>query len=215
MQETQTPFLNDEYDIVNRAIYNAMNSKSSCSVGYVVGINTTPVSVNIQNGIKYFDKIQGFQEPPILSNVPVMQLSNAVYSIKTPLNVGDIGLILWFDREVYSYLLSSSVSSIEPDSGNLYNENACVFLPIMQKFSQANILRQTGVDIVSSEISLITEIVSLLTGLTTFCTTVAAAPTTNPLTPAYAAVIAGAATALNASLVSLNTAFTTFKGAQT
>lgn len=215
MQDVQTPFLNDEYDIVSRTIYNTMNSKSSCSVGTIVGINVSPVSVNIQNGIKYFDKIRGFQEPPVLSNVPVMQLSNLAYSIKTPLNVGDIGLILWFDREVYTYLLSASVTSIEPDSGTLNNENACVFLPIMQKFSQANPLKPEGVEIASGEVKLIEELINLTTALTTFCAAVAVAPVANPLTPAYSTAITGAATALETTVTTVVTKLTLFKGPQT
>jgi hypothetical protein len=221
MQNVDTPFLNDEYDIANRAIFNALNSKSSCSVGTVVKINASPVSVDIQNGVKYFDKIQGFQTPPVLSNIPVMQLSNAAYSIKTPLNIGDVGLILWFDREVYTFLLNAGVTPVEPDSGNLNNEAACVFLPIMQKFSQANTLKPLGVEIQSGEVKLIEELINLTTALNTFSTLLITAGAgfvghpTDPVLGAYPNAVSAAATGILSSVVTLTAKLTAFKGLQT
>lgn len=215
------PFFNDEFDVFKRGLYNATNSSSRCSVGIVTAINLSPVTVNVQNAVQYFDKIQGFQEPPILQNVPVMQLSNAAYSIKTPLNIGDIGLLLWFDREVYTYLVSANVTPSIPDSGTMNNENACVFLPVMQKFSIANQIKQNGVDFVSSEISLMTQLITLLTDLNTFLSSLitAGAPyagnPTAPVVGAYPIAITAASTVLETALATITTALTTFKGAQT
>lgn len=214
------PFFNDEFDIFKRGLYNANNSSSNCSVGIVTGINLSPVTVNVQNAVQYFDKIQGFQEPPILQNVPVMQLSNLAYSIKTPLNVGDLGLLLWFDREVYTFLVSPALTPQPPESGTMHNENACVFLPVMQKFSQANTLKATGVDFVSTEISLMTQLITLLTDLNTFLAAliVAGAPYAGspsaPVVGAYPIAVTAASTALETALTTITAALTTFKGAQ-
>lgn len=214
------PFINDEYDLTKQVIFNYINSQSKCSVGIVKSINSNPVSVNVINGIKYFDKIEGFLDPPLLINVPLMQLQNNLYSIKTPLNIGDLGILLWFDREVYTFLLSSGVTSITPDSGNVFNENACVFLPVMQTFSIANTIKQSGVDIVSSQISLITELLTLLTNLATFTSSLVSAGSPyagNPsatVVGAYPIAVTAAANALGSTLTNINTALTTFKGAQ-
>lgn len=208
------PFINDEFDLTKRMIFSQMNSKSNCSIAYITAINSSPVSVNVQPSIKYFDKIEGFQTPEVLENIPVAQIANNNASIRMPLNVGDVGILLWFDREVYSWLLATSLSPSSPDSGNLFNESACIFIPLVQKFAIAPQIKNTGVDFISSEISLLTQLINLLTDLTTFCNAIVSAPTTNPLTPTYAAALATAATNLSVSIATLSTALTTFKGAQ-
>lgn len=215
MNQDLNPFLNDVPDIIDRMIHGWKNSTNFCSIGSISSINSSPVSVNVQPLVKYFDPITKWETFPVIKNVPITQMSNNLYSIKTPVNVGDVGIILWFDREVYSSLMQGAQLPIIPDSGDLNDQNACIFIPIVQSFATANQLKQTGVEFVSSEISLIQQLLTLLSDLTLFCTTVSAAPTTNPLTPVYAAAIAGAATALNLSIATLTTALTTFKGTQT
>lgn len=231
------PFMNDEFDLNKRMQLNQLNSTSSCSIGTVVAINSSPVSVDIQPSIKYFDREVGFVTSPVLKHIPLAQIANSSSSIKLPLNPGDVGVILWFDREVYSWLDSSSAGSLAPGSGTFNNDSACIFIPLIQKFSQAPVVKNTGMDFISSGQSLMTQLLeelqaltTLLTSLTTFNTAliVAGAPyagpggSTAPMQGAYAIAVTAAATVLNtaisavgSSLASVATALTTFKGAQT
>ena len=107
------PFMNDEYDLIKKTLLNHLNSKSNCSIGSIVSVNSSPVSVDIQPAIKYFDKTEGFLESPILKNIPIAQISNNISSMRMPINPGDVGIIIWFDREVYSWLKSSSTRLIK------------------------------------------------------------------------------------------------------
>lgn len=220
MNRDLNPFINDEYDLIKRVMFNQLNSQSICSIGTIVAINTSPVSVDVQPCIKYFDRNEGFQIPPILGNVPIAQVSNNLFSVKTPVNIGDVGIILWFDREVYSWLLDPSASPKEPESGTLHNEAACIFLPFLQKFSVSPTLAQTGVDIESSSVSLMTQLITLLTDLNTFLASLitagapyAGAPTM-PVVGAYPIAVTAAATLLETAVTTITSALTTFKGAQ-
>jgi len=223
------PYMNDEYDLTKKILLNHLNSKSNCSLGTITAINSNPVSVNIQPVIKYFDKIEGFLECPILQNIPIAQISNSLSSVRMPLNVGDVGIILWFDREVYSWLKNASTAPKSPDSAVLYNESACIFIPFIQKFSNSPTIKTTGVDIISSngsnDISLMTELItsmndvkttlnditSLLSDLTTFCGAIVTAgiPGTTPLTNVYSGALSTAATALSISLTSITSSIAT------
>jgi hypothetical protein len=219
------PFINDEYDLTQRILLNHLNSKSSCSVGTVVSINSSPISVNVQPSIKYFDKVDGFLESQVLSNIPLAQIATKSASLKMPINVGDVGLILWFDREVFSFLKSPLNSPIAPDSGVMFNESACVFIPIIQKFSQSNLIKNSGVDIVSSNISLVSELITtmndvkttlndisnLLNSLTSFCSAIitAGGAASTPLTTVYSAALTSAATTLNSSISSISSSIST------
>jgi len=234
------PFMNDEYDLTKKILTSHINSKSSCTIGKIVSVNASPVSVNIEPVIKYFDKIEGFTDNPILQNIPIAQISNSFSSVRMPLNPGDVGIIFWFDREVYSWLKNPSDAQKSPDSGNMFNDAACIFFPFIQKFSQAPQVKSTGVDLLSSNVSLMTELIttmnnltttltditSLLTDLTTYCASVIATPT-NPV-PAFIDELVAATVVLEASLVpiassistvttsigNITTRLTTFKGAQ-
>lgn len=204
------PFIHDENDIAERVVWKMQNSKSQCSIGKVVSINLTPVSVNVQPLINYFDVIAGWKPYPILNSVPVAQFQNTAFSINTPLNVGDVGLLLWFDREVYTCLLAGATSPTTPDSGDLSDLNACIFIPIVQPFAKANPLLPAGVDIISNyagtPISLMTEILALLTGLTACATALSTATTFGNINEAGSALLT--------VLSQVTTALTNFKGAQ-
>lgn len=227
------PFYFDESDIAQRVVWKNQNAKNICSIGKVTAINANPISVNVQPLINYFDPIIKWREFQEIDYVPVIQMQTATYSINTPLNIGDTGILLWFDREVYTCLLAGASQPTTPNSGSLNDINACVFLPIMPSFTLANTLLPKGVDITSSSISLLSELLSttnnltttlgditnLLTALSAFCVTCEGSSDT---------VLAGAATTLAAAIVpiatsittvttaigEITTAFTTFKGAQ-
>jgi hypothetical protein len=184
------PFFVDNAQIAERVVWSNQNHKSQCSIAKVMAVNSSPVSVDIQPLVNYFDQIAGFTPYIVIPSVPVVQLQTSAYSINTPLNIGDTGLVIWFDREVYTTLQAGATTPQAPSSGDLYDVGACVFLPILTSFALANPLKTNGVDFISSQVSLLTQLLNLLTGLSTFLTAVASAPTTNPLTPAYAAAIA-------------------------
>lgn len=200
------PFLSDNFDLIQKEIFNQNNSNTYCSIGTIVAINSSPVSVDVQPSIKYFDKIEGFKTPQVLRSVPLMQIQNSIASVRFPLNLGDVGMILRTSREVFTWLDSTGGFAEDPDSGNLYNDNAVIFIPFIQKFSNALSVKNLGIDIVSSEVSLLTQLLTLTQALTTFSTTVAAA--------SNVAQIAAAALTLQTSLTPITTNFTQFKGEQ-
>lgn len=221
------PFFNDEYDITDRTIWKNLNGKSHCSIASVIEINSDPVSVNIQPLINYFDEINGWTQYPILQFVPISQLQTASYSINTPLNIGDVGIVIWFDREVYTTLLNGATAPNIPDSGDLTQDNACVFIPIMQAFSIANPLKTNGVDILSMNISLLTQLINttsqminLISDLNNFLSGVAATPSS--VGDTYATNVAiicetfiTQLSPINMQLNLIKNNFTVFKGAQT
>jgi len=211
-----TPYIDDTFDLVKEIMFEEMNSTSRCSLGTIVKINNSPVSVDIQPVINHFDKIEGFLEPEILKNIPVLQQGNAAASLRFPMNSGDVGVILWLDREGYSWLASALVGPKTPESGTFHNESACIFIPLLTKFSQAAPVKNLGVDIVSSQVSLLEQMLNLMTDLTTFCDAIVAAnaAATSPLTPVYSGALSTAASVLKVSVTQLNVAFTTFKGEQ-
>lgn len=228
------PFIHDEADAAKRLIFSLQNLKSQCSIAKVSSINATPVSVNIQPLVNYFDTISGWEQYPVLNFVPVAQMQTSKFSFNLPLNVGDIGIVLWFDREVYTCLLNGATTPTIPDSGDLSDTNACVFIPMMQPFGLANTLLPSGVDIISSQISLLTQLLStmnnisttltdissLLTALSTFAVACEAS-TTDPILVSAATALAAAlpsiATSISSvatSITSITTNLTTFKGGQ-
>jgi hypothetical protein len=214
------PFFHDASDVTKKLIWLNENSKNTISIGKVMKINASPVSVNIQPLINYYDVITQWEEFPILQNVPVAQLASSVFSLNTPLNVGDTGLILWFDREAYTCLLAGASTTTTPSSGALNNVNACVFIPILQSFALANTLEPSGVDIISSDVSLLTQLLNLSNSLTTLATALVtagnayiAAPTL-PNVLVYVTAVNAAATSLNTAIAQVTTMLTTFKGAQ-
>ena len=233
-QNIPNPFFHDESHIADRCIWRYANGKNICSIGKVTQINSSPVSVHIQPLVNYFDRLGGFTEFPILEYIPITQMQTTTYSINTPVNVGDTGIILWFDRETYTTLLAGALVPNTPSSGNLKDINACVFLPILPSFTLANSLQNTGVDFISANISLLTQLtnlltqlISLLTDMNTFLaaivsagSTYAGAPTM-PVVGAYPIALTAAATAfetlitaITAQIELINTNLTVFKGEQ-
>jgi len=228
------PFINDTPDIFRRMIQNWKNAQNFCSIGKVVAINSAPVSVNVQPLVKYYDNITRWEDYPVLLNVPVSQIAGPLYSIRTPLNVGDTGIIIWVDREIYTCLLSGASTTTIPDTGDTNDQNSCIFIPTIQSFGAANMFQNRGVDIVSSGqslltqlLNLLTDLTNLLTDLTTFSTALitagspyAGAPTA-PVLGAYPIAVSAACVILNSSIATVGTAITavktaltTFKGAQ-
>lgn len=207
MNKNINPFIHDEYDLIKKVMFNEQNSKSNCSIGTIVKINTNPVSVDVKNCVKYFDANGGFQEPPVLSSVPVAQIANSVSSIRLPLNIGDVGVLLWFDREVFTWLDSSVAVPKEPDSGNMMNENACIFIPFLTKFSNAPLIKNSGVDIYSNNVSLVEQIFDFIDVINNFATTLSTANSFVDINVAAASLIT--------NLTNVIAQLTTFKGQQT
>jgi hypothetical protein len=165
---SDTPFFYDEADIIERAIWNDKNQSHRCSIGKIVSVNQNPRSVDVQPLIRYFDKVDKWKDPPILTHVVVGNLNNQNYTFHLPLNPGDLGLLLWADREIYSCLFNGKGNITTPDSGDLDDLNACIFLPIISSFSDQQMFKSAGVEIESSGIKLIEQISKLSQSLDSF-----------------------------------------------
>lgn len=211
-------FINDAHDMTQRAIWNYSNYKTICSVGTVTAVNASPVSVNVQPLVKYCDTLSEgvWQEYPELVNVPLAQLGTSAYSVYSPINVGDMGIILWCDREIYTALSQSNPTVVQPNSGELSELNACIFLPFLQLFNKANTIQSSGYDVISSDVSLVNSIINdvnnltnLLSTLTTFNTAIAtagapyASSPSAPLLGSYAIALTSAANAANTEIASV------------
>lgn len=204
------PFMHDESDIAERVYWKMQNAKSQCSIGKIVTLNSSPLSVDIQPLVRYFDPIAGWQDYPVLKHVPLGQFQTEGGGVKLPLVPGNLGMILWFDREVYTCLTAGATSVTTPDSGSLDDQNACIFLPLVQVPSKGNPIAASGVDFVSkyqgTTISFMTELNLLLQALDTFVQGVQASTDWLPLQLA-------ASTFLN-TLTPTLPKFTQFKGQQ-
>ena len=211
-------FINDAHDMTQRAIWNYSNYKTICSVGTVTAVNANPVSVNVQALVKYCDTLSEgvWQEYPELVDVPLAQMGSSAYSVYSPLNVGDTGIILWCDREIYTALSQSKPTVVQPNSGELSELNACIFIPFLQLFNKASVIQASGYDVVSSDVSLVNSIISDLNNLTSLLSTLqtfnnaivtagapyASSPST-PVTGSYAIALTSAANAANTSIASV------------
>lgn len=212
------PFLNDDSDVINRAIWSYANYKNKCTIAKVTAVNPSPVSVDVQPLIKYCDinSELKWEAYPELVDVPVAQSASANYAAKFPLNVGDTGFLLFCDREIFSALQLSSATVVKPAYGELDELQACIFVPMLQLFQLAPTLASKGVDFDSEGVSLLGELLSLtqslldtLSGLQTFNTNLIAAGApyagspAAPVTGSYAIAVSNAATNFNNSLVSI------------
>lgn len=239
---TLSAFFNDTSDVAERVVWKNANAKSQCSIGIVTGINASPVSVNIQPLVNYFDQIQGYSQYPELKFIPIAQMQQTAYSINLPVNVGDTGIVLWFDREVYTTLAQAVASPKSPESGDMMNVSACVFIPILPFFPKALPLKTTGVDIMSigpsqltgnPMISLLGELIALVMQLTTYMGDMstflqaivmagAGIGPTDPVLGTYPAALSVASTSLNTQittainlqLIKIQNDLTTFLGSQ-
>lgn len=202
MQKECDPFLADSFEISKRLHWDIMNSQNRASVAQVIGYGTDTGTVNIKPMVNYYDKVEGFSEYPELINVPVVQLTSSSFSFKFPVNIGDVGVVLWMHREIQTAL---SGGGSTPVLGDLSNVNACVWMPFTT-YSSPN-FKQEGVDIVSSSVSLLEQVLNLLTGLYTFLQGCSGAG-------GDAAPVASAATAFEPVVTAVKSALTVFKGEQ-
>ena len=215
-----SPFYFDESQIADRCIWRDRNGKSQCSIAKVVQVNSTPVSVNIQPLVNFYDQTVGFRQYPVLVNIPVAQIQTAISAILTPLNVGDTGIVLWFDREVYTTLSLPLPIPNTPNSGDLSDVGACVFLPMLPSFGAASPIQSSGVDFISNTISLLTQVSALLTQLNTFLQAIVTAGIpyigmpTKPVLGAYPIALTAAATSFYGTVTTLQANIATFKGSQ-
>lgn len=233
MNGSQTPevncFLGDDYERFRRSFWSMMNSRQTISIAKITGIATiTSGTVDVQPLIQHFDKNAGFIDYPVIKGVPITQMASPQYAINVPVNVGDVGLILWVDREVFTWLFGSSSSSHAPESGEMNNANDCIFMPFVQKFSQAPVLKQAGLEFMSAGIKLMQELTTLTTNMASFAQSLQSAatnpasqvilpPTAGSVPVVIPAFLTSLSSAANSFLTNCNQSkanFTTFKGQQ-
>lgn len=217
---SDTPFFYDEADIAERAIWNDKNQSYRCSIGKIVSVNQNPVSVDVQPLIRSFDKVDKWQNPPILSHVVVGNFNSQNFTLYLPLKSGDLGLLLWVDREIYTCLFNGGGNITTPDSGDLDDINACIFIPLISSFSDQPMFKSEGVEIESSGIKLIDQIKSLSQSLDNFTQVLInlgnSIPASAQLTGAsYAKPVGTAAQELKNTMTQLSKNLTKFKGQQT
>jgi hypothetical protein len=220
------PFFSDNVDIIERAIWRNQNAKSICSIAKVTAVNES--TVDVQPLIKHFDAYAGWVDCVEIKDVPVSQNQTSSHSIQTPLKVGDTGMVIWFDREVYNNLQSGAREISEPSSGKMNDLSACVFIPAITAFSKAKPLKQKGVDVVSENISLLKQLEDLCAKIKELTDQISSivvspgsfnvvlpGPSTVPVNglsgpPANAAAI----TAIGSQITLIKNNLTTFKGDQ-
>lgn len=233
MTEHRTPevncFLGDNYESFRRSFWSMMNSRQTISIAKITGISTiTSGTVDIQPLIQHFDKNSGFVDYPVIKGVPITQMASTQYSINIPVNIGDVGLVLWVDREVFTWLFGSASGSHAPESGEMNNANDCIFIPFVQKFSQAPTLKQTGVEFMSAGIKLMQELITMTTNMASFAQSLSQAainpasqvvlpPTAGSVPVVIPAFLISLASAANTFVTNSNISkqsLTTFKGQQ-
>jgi hypothetical protein len=71
--------------------------------------------------------------PPI-QHVPVSMIMGSDYSIKIPISIGDLGYVIFSDRDLDSYLASNG-EILEPNSSRIHNYADAIFIPGLVPFS--------------------------------------------------------------------------------
>lgn len=140
MMQSGSPFLTDNFDLIQQNLWEFQNSLFICSIGKVTAV--TDKTVSIQPLVNYFDKNNGFLEMPVIEEVRVAQFFMKSASVLSPIVVGDTGIILWFDREIETALKNGSPT--KPMSGSMSNASACVFLPFLSKDAPALLQEADG-----------------------------------------------------------------------
>ena len=201
---------------IDKIVTENNNRNITACVGTITKINTDPISVNVRKNIHIRTKQTSFIEAQELIKVPIMQLFGKSFKVKLPFNVGDTGILIWFHREVYSWLSHASEETAKPDSGEMQNLQSCVFMPFIQKFNKQNQIHDDGVDIVSGDISLLSQLIQLLSKLiedfSQKFVTLAPLPIQNGSADVSQLIAIG--TQLTVELQSIQSNFIQFKGQQ-
>jgi hypothetical protein len=72
----------------------------------------------------------------ILQRVPVAMPMGQGYSVKYPVAVGDLGLVLFADRSLDAYLASDGSQTVDPADTRAHSLNDAIFLPGLPTSSQ-------------------------------------------------------------------------------
>jgi len=123
-------------EVVREAIDARLLSVYVAQPGRITEV-TTEQTVNVQlllqtRGLGASDP----QDRPILQRVPVAMPMGQGYSIKYPLTVGDLGLVLFADRSIDAYLASDGSQTVDPADARLHSVNDAIFLPGLPTSSQ-------------------------------------------------------------------------------
>ena|ERR1700679_3060037 len=206
------PFLSDITSIIDKVNWADKNSEIIFTVGKITAITGTTASV--QPLVKMFNRQLGWFDSAVLTGINVLASGGLAYQIKTPINVGDIGVLLIPHREVSGAISSQGIT--QPDSGDMYNLQHALFLP----FALSG-LKPLGIEIVSgaetpvnligsgsygaSTSGLINDLVQILVTLIQVM---------NTISVDTLSAVATASVAASAQLMTLITKLSLFKGEQ-
>jgi len=76
------------------------------------------------------------EDQPILQRVPVAMAMGQGFLIKLPIAVGDLGLVLFSDRSLDTFLASDGSQTADPADVRMHSVNDAVFLPGLPTTSQ-------------------------------------------------------------------------------
>ena len=205
-----SPYLSSNFDIAQRLIEKNNNTQVICSIASVQKVNADPVSVDVLPLINFFDPNFGYTPWDVLPSIPVLQQASAAVQVKLPISVGDVGVILCFHREVFSYLRQGGGQK-DPESGVVYDAANCFFLPFLSPFALQPALKPSGYDVVSQGISLLKQLKDETDAVSSFAQSILNASGDPNV---FVGEIKAAALVLKNSLASISQNLTTFKGQQ-
>lgn len=224
MSNATNPFLATNTSISKRLIDEDADRKLTTSIAKVTAVNSDPVSVDIQPLIQQWYTAAGWQTMPEIKQVPISLPCSNEFSFRFPVNIGDVGVVVWFHRDAWSWLNSPSEAPSQPDSGDTNDYFSCCFFPFMQKFSNQYELKQSGVDFLSSGVSLLTQMIAIVDTMVSdlsnklqtlaplpVAVTVAGAPGTGTADVTQINLIS---TSLTPALENIKSQLETFKGQQ-
>lgn len=85
--------------------------------------------VDVQPMIQEEWVIQGIKSLPIIQNIPIEHPRGENWSIKLPVQVGDLGKINFFDRSLDNYLAMTSENPVNPDDVRQHHLSDASFTP--------------------------------------------------------------------------------------
>lgn len=134
-------------EILFQAIQTKLLEMHVCLPCKVTKVNATTGYVNVQPTLqtRYKTKSAATNLPEIQS-VPVQMPSGQDWWIKAPIAVGDVGVLLFSERSLDNWSVTSGQEFVDPNDSRMFNLSDAIFLPGIR--TSVNPISGAGTDLV-------------------------------------------------------------------
>lgn len=190
-------------EIIFEAIQTAQLEMHVCMPCVVTSVSPTSGYVSVQPTLQTRYKTNSkATDIPIIQDVPVQIPCGQDWWIKAPVAVGDVGILLFAERSIDNWAVTSGQTTLDPQDSRMFDLSDAIFLPGIR--TSVNPLPASGTDLVVhnglAEVSLqkagtvtlknqLTSLGSILSSLDSALTTFATGLTPLTLIPQAAALV--------------------------